>query len=144
MNASVRYLPAIGRLFTAAIFIVSGLGKIAAPAITQGYIASAGLPAPRMAYLIAVAIEVSGGLFLLIGFHTRATAAVLAAFAIVTAFSFHNDFGDQNQLIHFLKNIAIAGGLLQVFAFGAGPFSFDNRRTSLDHPASTQTERSPL
>jgi putative oxidoreductase len=145
MNFTIRYLPAIGQLLTAAIFIVSGFSKIAAPAMTQGYIASAGLPVPMVAYLIAIVIEVSGGLFLVIGFHTRATAAVLAAFVVATALSFHHDFVDQNQLIHFLKNIAIAGGLLQVLAFGAGSFSFDNRRTSLDLPAPTHTsERSSV
>jgi putative oxidoreductase len=139
----VRYLPAIGRLLTAAIFIVSGLGKIAAPAMTQAYIASAALPMPTLAYLIAIVIEVIGGLFLVIGFHTRATAAVLTAFVVATALSFHHNFADQNQLIHFLKNIAIAGGLIQVVAFGAGSFSFDNRRTSPDLPAPTITsERS--
>jgi putative oxidoreductase len=141
----VRYLPAIGRLLTAATFIVSGFGKIAAPAMTQAYIASAALPMPTIAYLIAIVIEVRGGLFLAIGFHTRATAAVLAAFVMATALSFHHNFADQNQLIHFLKNIAIAGGLVQVFAFGAGTFSFDNRRTSLDLPTLTHTsERSSV
>jgi putative oxidoreductase len=141
----VRYLPAIGRLLIAAIFIVSGLGKIAAPAMTQAYIASAALPMPTLTYLIAIVIEVTGGLFLVIGFHTRATATVLAAFVMATALSFHHDFADQNQLIHFLKNIAIAGGLLQVCAFGAGTFSLDNRRTSLDLPAPTHTsERSSV
>jgi putative oxidoreductase len=141
MNFTIRYLPAIGQLLTAAIFIVSGFSKIAAPAMTQGYIASAGLPVPMVAYLIAIVIEVSGGLFLVIGFHARATAAVLAAFVVATALSFHHDFVDQNQLIHFLKNIAIAGGLLQVLAFGAGSFSFDNRRASLDLPAPTHTSQ---
>ena len=145
MKCDVRYLPAIGRLLTAAIFIFSGFGKIAAPAMTQGYIASAGLPVPTIAYLIAIVIEVSGGLFLAIGFHTRAPAAVLAAFVVATALSFHHNFADQSQLIHFLKNIAIAGGLLQVCAFGAGTFSFDNRRTSLDLPEPTHTsERSSV
>jgi putative oxidoreductase len=145
MNFTIRYLPAIGQLLTAAIFIVSGFSKIAAPAMTQGYIASAGQQVLMVAYLIAIVIEVSGGLFLVIGFHTRATAAVLAAFVVATALSFHHDFVDQNQLLHFLKNIAIAGGLLQVLAFGAGSFSFDNRRTSLDLPAPTHTsERSSI
>jgi putative oxidoreductase len=143
MNYNVRHLPAIGRLLTAAIFVVSGFGKIAAPAMTQGYIASAALPVPTIAYLIAIVIEVSGGLFLVLGFRTRATAAVLAAFVAATALSFHHNFADQNQVIHFLKNIAITGGLLQVVAFGAGSFSFDNRRTSLDLPAPTHlSERS--
>ena len=61
MNFTIRYLPAIGRRLTAAIFIVSGFGKIAAPAMTQGYIASARLPVPTIAYLIEIVIEISGG-----------------------------------------------------------------------------------
>jgi putative oxidoreductase len=134
---SVRYLPAIGRLLIAAIFLISGLGKIAAPAMTQAYIASAALPAPMLAYIVAIVIELVGGLFLVIGFQTRVTAAVVAAFVLATALSFHHDFADQNQLIHFLKNIAIFGGLLQVIAFGPGSFSVDNRRTSPDAPTTT-------
>jgi putative oxidoreductase len=57
-----------------------------------------------------------------------AVASVLAVFTVLAAVIFHSAFGDQNQMIHFLKNIAIAGGLLQVVAFGAGGFSLDNRR----------------
>ena len=120
---------ALGRLLIAVIFLMSGLGKIAAPAMTQGYIASAGLPAPMLAYLIAVVIEVGGGVLLLLGLQTRLAALVMAVFSVATALSFHHDFADQNQMIHFLKNIAMAGGLLQVVAFGAGALSLDGRRT---------------
>ena len=67
-------------------------------------------------------------MLLLVGFQTRWSALVLAAFTIAAALAFHHAFGDQNQMIHFLKNIAIAGGLLQVTAFGAGSFSIDARR----------------
>jgi uncharacterized membrane protein YphA (DoxX/SURF4 family) len=77
---SVSYLPAIGRLLIAAIFLISGLGKVAAPAMTQAYIASTALPVPMLAYVVAIVIELVDGLFLVIGFQTRATAAVLAAF----------------------------------------------------------------
>ena len=71
---------------------------------------------------------VGGGLALVLGFHTRIVAAILAAFAIVTAFAFHHDLADQGQFINFWKNVAMAGGLLQVVAFGAGRFSLDARR----------------
>ena len=122
---------ALGRLLIAVIFLMSGLGKIAAPAMTQGYIASAGLPAPMLAYLIAVVIEVGGGVLLLLGSQTRLAALVMAVFSVATALSFHHDFADQNQMIHFLKNVAMAGGLLQVVAFGAGALSLDGRRTQV-------------
>ena len=131
MNAQPRYLPALGRLLIAAIFILSGLTKITAPTATQAYIASAGLPIPLLSYLAAVAIEVGGGILLVIGFQTRIVAAVLALFTIATALTFHANFADQNQMIHFLKNISMAGGLLQVVAFGAGAWSLDTRNNRL-------------
>jgi putative oxidoreductase len=131
MNASLRYLPALGRLLIAAIFILSGITKITAPAATQAYIASVGLPVPLLSYLLAVVIEVGGGILLVIGFQTRTIAAVLALFTIAAAVSFHANFADQNQMIHFLKNISMAGGLLQVVAFGAGAWSFDTRNDRL-------------
>ena len=121
-------LAATGRLFLAGLFLLSGLSKIAAPEMTQAYIASAGLPAPTLAYAAAVLVEVGGGVLLLIGYQARIVALALAAFTLVAAVAFHANFGDQNQLIHFLKNVAITGGLLQVAAFGAGALSVDARR----------------
>lgn len=121
-------VPLVGRILMAAIFLISGLGKIAAPAGTIGYIASAGLPFPQLGLAIAVFVEVLGGIALIAGYRTRIAAAVLAIFCAATAFSFHFNLADQNQFIHFLKNIAMVGGLLQVVAFGAGRFSLDARR----------------
>ena len=118
-------IPAIGRVLLAAIFIISGIGKVMAPAATIGYIASAGLPLASLAFGAAVAVELGGGLLLIAGIQARAVAAALALFSIVTAFAFHGAIGDQNQMIHLLKNLAMAGGLLQVVAFGAGAFSVD-------------------
>jgi putative oxidoreductase len=116
-----------GRILIAVPFLLSGVGKIAAPAMTQGYIAAVGLPLPAVAYAIAIAAEVGGGLLLLLGYKTRAIAAAMAVFTLATALGFHTHFADQNQMIHFLKNLMIMGGLLQVAAFGAGRFSLDAR-----------------
>ena len=124
-SANQSAIPAIGRILMAAIFLVSGVGKALAPAATIGYIESVGLPFATLGLVAAVAIEVGGGLMLALGIRTRLVAALLAAFSVVTAFVFHNAVGDQNQLIHLMKNIAMAGGLLQVVAFGAGAYSFD-------------------
>lgn len=124
-SANQSAIPAIGRILMAAIFLVSGVGKALAPAATIGYIQSVGLPFATLGLVAAVAIEVGGGLMLALGIRTRLVAALLAAFSVVTAFVFHNAVGDQNQLIHLMKNIAMAGGLLQVVAFGAGAYSFD-------------------
>ena len=129
------YLPALGRLLIALIFVMSGLSKIAAPANTMANIQSAGAPFAPAAFAIAVIAEVGGGLALLLGFQTRLAATMLAIFTLATAVLFHNNMADQNQMIHFLKNIAITGGLLQVVAFGAGAFSLDNRRKSVSVPA---------
>ena len=123
-------LAASGRLLIAALFILSGIGKIAAPGTIEGYIASAGLPAPLLGYLIAV-IEVGGGVLLIVGFQTRIVALILAAFTLAAALAFHNRFADPNEMIHFFKDIAIVGGLLQVAAFGLGSVSFDSRRLNL-------------
>ncbi|MEW4398716.1 DoxX family protein [Agrobacterium tumefaciens] len=121
-------IAAFGRLLLAVMFILSGFGKIGAPEATQGYIASVGLPLPMLSYLLAVVVEVGGGILLVIGYQARIVATVMAAFTLATALLFHNNFADQNQMIHFLKNISIVGGLLQVVAFGAGSLSFDARR----------------
>jgi len=129
------YLPALGRLLIALIFVLSGLSKIAAPANTIAYIQSAGAPFAPAAFGIAAVVEVIGGLALLVGFQTRLVAAILATFTLAAAVLFHNNLADQNQMIHFMKNLAITGGLLQVVAFGAGAFSLDNRRRSASVPA---------
>lgn len=128
VNPNTSVIPVIGRVLLAAIFILSGIGKLAAPAATIGYIASSGLPFAPLALAIAVAVELGGGLLLALGVRVRLVAAGLAAFSIVTGLAFHNAVGDQNQMIHLLKNFAMAGGLLQVVAFGAGAYSFDNRK----------------
>ncbi len=121
-------LPLVGRVGIAAIFVLSGLAKLAAPAGTIGYIASAGLPLPQLGLAIALLVELVGGTALILGYRTRLVAGVLAAFSIFTAFAFHFALGDQNQFIHFFKNIAIAGGLLNVIALGGGAWSLDARR----------------
>jgi putative oxidoreductase len=86
------------------------------------------LPLPPVAFGLAAFIEIVGGITLLLGYRTRIAAGVLFLFALATAVAFHSHLGDQNQFIHFFKNIAIAGGLLHVVAFGGGRVSLDGRR----------------
>jgi putative oxidoreductase len=131
MEKHAPTVAAIGRILIAVIFIMSGLGKLGTPAATQGYIASVGLPLPLLGYLLAVVTEIGAGALLLIGFQTRLIAAWLAVFTVATAIFFHSDLADQNQFIHFVKNIMITGGLLQVVAFGATSLSLDARRLRL-------------
>ncbi|KJK21415.1 LysR family transcriptional regulator [Burkholderiaceae bacterium 16] len=123
-------LPLIGRTLIATIFLVSGLGKLMAPGATIAYIGSLGLPVPLLGYLGALVLELAGSVLLIAGYRTRLTAALLAAYAVVTALIFHHALGDQNQMFHFLKNLAMAGGLLQVVAHGAGALSIDGRRST--------------
>jgi putative oxidoreductase len=127
-KSSSDILALTGRVLIAAIFILSGASKLADPAGTIGYIASAGLPLPQLAFAGAAAVELLGGLALVVGYRTRLVALVLAIFSILAALSFHSALADQNQFIHFFKNIAMAGGLLQVVAFGGGRISLDARR----------------
>jgi len=123
-----RLIAATGRALLAALFLISGLSKLGAAAGTTAYIASAGLPLPSLVYAATLVVEIGGGLLLLAGFQTRPVALLLALFTVAAGLLFHNNFADQNQAIHFFKNIAIAGGLLQLAAVGAQGFSLDARR----------------
>ncbi len=127
MQNSNPMIPLVGRVLIAAVFLFSGLGKIAAPSMIMGAIGSVGLPAPVVGLVLAVIVEVGGGICLVLGYQTRIVAAALALFSVATAVFFHRDFIDQNQAFNFLKNLAMAGGLLQVVAFGAGALSLDRR-----------------
>ena len=123
------FLAATGRLLVAVLFVVSGVGKLLAPALTQAAIQRAGLPAPALAYAASVLLELGGSALLVLGYRTRAVSAVFILYSLVTAAAFHHDFHDPAQKISFLKNISIAGGLLQLVAFGGGSFSVDALRT---------------
>jgi putative oxidoreductase len=134
---ATRYLSLVGRVLIGLPFAMSGFSKLAAYGATTAYIASAGLPLPPLAYAIAVLVELGGGLLLIAGYQARSVAFALAVFSLAAAISFHNNFADQNQMIHFLKNVMMAGGLLQIAAFGAGALSLDHR---LAHGGQTLTK----
>lgn len=122
--------PAVGttlalaaRLFASAIFIIAGYGKLGAGyAGTQGYMAAMGVPGGLLPLVIA--LELGGGIALLLGFQTRLVAFLLAGFSITTGFIFHTG-ADQMQQIMLMKNFAMAGGLLAFTLFGAGRLSLD-------------------
>ena len=116
----MNYLAFVGRILIGLPFAMSGFGKLAAYGPTTAMIGAVGLPFPPLAFVVAVAVELGGGLLLVLGYRVRPVALALAAFSLATAISFHSNFADQNQMIHFLKNVMIAGGLLQIGAFGAG------------------------
>ena len=82
----------------------------------------------RLRGLVDVAVELGGGMLLVLGYRARLAALALAVFSLAAAVSFHSNFADQNQMIHFLKNVMMAGGLLQIAAFGAGAISIEQYR----------------
>lgn len=116
----------LGRVMLAHIFLLAGINKITGYAGTQGYMEAMGVPG--MLLPLVIVLEVAGGLALIIGWKTQWSAYALAAFTLVAAFIFHSNLADQMQMIMFMKNIAITGGLLLLSVTGAGQFSIDGRR----------------
>ena len=133
------FVQPLGRMMLALIFILAGVGKIMDPAGTMGYMQSVGLPGALL--WPTIALEVLGGLAVAVGFKTRYAAIALAIFTIATAVIFHRNFADQMQMIMFLKNIAIAGGLLLLAVGGRTAYSMDNRRTQTDFFGTRQEKR---
>ena len=129
MERTKSSLPLLGRVLIGAPFMLSGFSKLAAHDATVGAISSVGLPLAQLGWLIATVVELGGRALLVIGYRARLVAAVMAAFTLAMAIFFHRNFADQNQLIHFLKNIMLVGGLLQIVYFGAGPISIDASRS---------------
>jgi putative oxidoreductase len=126
-NESTRDAAAlVGRLLVAALFLIDGWSKVRgyAPAVT--YMERFSVPGLLLPAVILV--EVGGGLLVAIGWQTRCAALALAIFCIVAAVLFHTNFDDRNQVLHFQKDLAIAGGLLVLMAFGPGRFSVNGMR----------------
>ncbi|MDQ0007903.1 putative oxidoreductase [Luteibacter jiangsuensis] len=119
----------VGRLLLVGLFLLSGFGKITAYTATAGYMTAMGVP-PAVLPLV-IAIEVLGGLAILLGWKTRIVAVLLAGFTLLTGVVFHHDFADQIQMIMFMKNVSIAGAFLLLAANGAGRFSLDARTRRL-------------
>ena len=113
----------LGRFGLALIFVISGWGKIGGFAATQGYMEAMGVPGGLLPLVIAA--ELLGGAAILAGFLTRWAALGLALFSVIAGVLFHGDIADQNQFIGLMKNIAIAGGFLALYANGPGAFSID-------------------
>jgi putative oxidoreductase len=132
-NTLQNPLSLVGRLLLALLFLPAGISKIGGFAGTAGYIASKGLPMPELGAVIAIVVEVLGGLALIAGFGTRVAALVLAVFTLVATVFFHAYWAvpaemQMVQQLMFFKNIAVVGGLLVLAAFGAGGWSLDAKR----------------
>lgn len=126
MNVRQRWISFLGRVLLSLIFIISGILKVLDPAGTLAYIESAHLPMPQVAYIVALVVELGLGTALLVGFKSQLAAAGIAIFTFVTALMFHSNMADPVQVVMFLKNITIIGGLLVIIAFGPGGYSVDN------------------
>jgi putative oxidoreductase len=132
MQKLERFAPLLGRILLAQIFLLSGLNKIGAWEQTAGYMASKNMPLVPFFLVAAILFEVGGGLSVALGYKARLGAAALVVFLIPTTLIFHNFWAlqgmeQQVQMIMFMKNLAILGGLLLVIGFGPGPLSLDHR-----------------
>ena len=115
-----------GRILLSLLFVITGFQKISGFQGTQAFMESTGVPG--MLLPLVIAVEILGGMAIILGWHARIAAFLLAGFCLLTAVMFHAKFGDQTQALMFLKNLAMAGGFLMIVSLGAGPFSIDNRK----------------
>jgi putative oxidoreductase len=123
----MNWMILLSRALMAAIFIESGIGKALAPSETMAGFAHLHVAVPGAAYAVALLVEIGGGIAFLIGWKARCAALVLAIWCIVTALVAHYHPEDRGQMINFMKNLCMAGGFLQVVAYGAGRFSVDRK-----------------
>jgi putative oxidoreductase len=119
------FLLLIARLLMSSLFVWDGVVQLRNPGGMAQYFASVHVPLPNIAVWISMPIHLLGGLALVVGFYTRWAAALLALVCLGTAFGVHLPAGDQDNMIHFYKNLVMTGGFLYVIAFGPGGFSID-------------------
>lgn len=120
-----RYAELAGRILMSLIFLAAGMNKITGYAGTQGYMESMGVPGILLPLVILV--ELAGAVALILGYRTRLFAFLLAGFCVLSGALFHNNFANQMDMIMFMKNLAMAGGFLVLFAHGAGELSLDKK-----------------
>ena len=125
----------VGRILLSLVFLIAGYRKLMGVAASAGYFAKLGFPMPEVMVWVAIAIELGGGILLLLGWKARWAASLLALFTLIAAFAAHRFWEVDpaqyaNQMNHFLKNLAIVGGMLFVAAVGPGALSVDGRRRS--------------
>ncbi|MBD2100545.1 DoxX family protein [Leptolyngbya sp. FACHB-261] len=120
-----QIIPLLARVLLAAIFLWSGVNKILHPVATQQYMAANGMTFTGFFLVAAIALELGGGLSLVLGYRPRWGALVLILFLVPATLIFHTNFSDQIQAIMFMKNLAMLGGLLMVVQYGAGSLAID-------------------
>jgi putative oxidoreductase len=125
MNTVENGTLAVARLLMCALFVLDGWKMLVGAAATQAYFARYNLPLPAVVWVVAVVAQLGGGLAILLGLLTRPAAIVLAIWCGATALVAHTNFADSDMEIHFMKNLAMAGGFLCVAVRGAGAWSLD-------------------
>ena len=124
-SGAASFVLAVGRLLLSFMFIFAGFGKLTDIAGTAGWFGSIGLPLPTLVAVLVGLLELVGGLAILVGFKTRIAAGALAIFTVAATLMAHMNLADQVQMLFFLKNMSVTGGLLFVAAAGAGALSVD-------------------
>jgi putative oxidoreductase len=124
-TAAMDWVALLGRMLMSAVFIHGGYFKAVAPAATMNYFSAQHLPMVGAAYALALVVEIGGGVLLIVGYRARLTALVLAGWCLATALIAHYHPESRDQFLHFLKNVCMAGGFLQIVAYGAGRISMD-------------------
>ena len=129
------YVLALGRVLMSGLFIWGGYGKLTNPGAMMQYFAQVGVPLPGLAIWVAILVELVGGIALFVGFKTQWVAGLLAIWSLITGFTVHLVAGvnapdamvEYDNMIHFYKNLAMAGGFLLVLVCGTGQLSIDGR-----------------
>jgi len=119
----------LGRVLLSLLFIIGGTVKLMGPGATQAMFAKQGLPMVEAAWVLAIVVELGGGLAVLFGLFARPVALVLAVWCVATALIAHSNIAERAQEIQFFKNMGLTGGFLYVAAFGAGAWSLDAWRS---------------
>lgn len=140
MSNTPSITPLVGRILLSLMLVWSGIGKVMAFSFMTGYAVAKGLPFPALAIGAAAAVEILGGLAIILGFETKLTAWILFLYLIPVTFVFHSFWavqGPENMdaMIHFMKNVTIMGGFLMLAEFGAGGYSFDTASAKKTQPA---------
>ena len=115
----------LGRLLISFMFLMSGLNKAGNYSNTSGWMESMGVSSSILPLVIL--LEIIGAFAIIVGWHTKITAFLLAGFSIISALIFHSDFSNQVEMIMFMKNISIAGGFLFLVINGTKDFSLDKK-----------------
>ncbi|MFZ2006246.1 MAG: DoxX family protein [Stellaceae bacterium] len=129
MQGSENATMLLGRILMCLLFVLGGWGKLMGPAATQAMFVKQGLPMVEAAWVLAVVVELGGGLAILFGLFVRPVAVVCAIWCVATALIAHTNFADRIQEIQFFKNMGMTGGFLYIATFGAGAWSLDAWRS---------------